>query len=104
MGAMSIYRCGACGYEATVCGRRDLGMLVEVETRVCTECRAVVDVALGRPALDSKADEESMPPLGPLRQCPYCERPVTQVWPADRPCPRCDGTMDSSQESLILWD
>jgi hypothetical protein len=49
MGTAYQFECRACGYGAHVCGGRDSGTEIALLTSVCGDCRALVDVPIGRP-------------------------------------------------------
>jgi len=101
MGISYDYTCNRCGYDVLVSGGKDCGMLAVVETRVCQNCKSVVDVRIGSrgeegPTGDPEFDED-------LGKCPECGSSKVTVWPRHRPCPRCKGRMYKG-DGLMLWD
>lgn len=117
MGRSLQFVCDRCGYEATVSGGPDAGMLVSVRTMSCSGCQNLVDVIQGVHAYDEREEERLR---GAIGRCPKCRRKTgLEVWGRDemfdevatgsdiggmwKPCPRCDGGM-AFQGSVGLWD
>lgn len=90
MGRAFSFRCPGCGYEATVSGGDDAGMLGATTTVSCAGCRELYDVLVWSP-------EEPEP------RCPeYPTHPVTR-WTAPSPCPNCGREMVQG-DLEVLWD
>lgn len=101
MGTTHEYTCKRCGYAAHVSGGKDCGMLAVVETRVCRDCRSVVDVLIGcrgqdGPTGDPEYDKD-------MDKCPECGSSELGTWPRYRPCPKC-GLRMSKGKRYSLWD
>lgn len=101
MGALFTFTCPGCAYEAGVSGRKDRGMLSVVETRVCSECRIVVDVLIGAYGREGETGDPEMDRR--LGLCPECSAPLSTPWPESRPCPKCGQSMMPGDDH-ILWD
>ena len=112
MGTCFEFICSGCGYTATVCGGRDHGMRVAVETMACAKCRVLVDVVTG------KRGEDKLPLIGKwgedrrtedpefdadIGQCPRCKGDRVSTWTPSMPCPKCAGSMND-RGVRILWD
>ncbi len=101
MGTAYRFECRACGYGAHVCGGRDSGMDIVLLTSICGDCRALVDVPVGRPW------EEGLPPTGSvdpeMGRCPECKGVNHLPWPRSRPCPKCGAQMRKG-DLVSLWD
>ena len=70
MGTAYLFEYRDCGYSAQVCGGKDSGMETTLQTSVCGDCRALVDVAVGASwDEDHWVSAEDDPKL---RRCPGC--------------------------------
>ena len=103
MGKWYLFKCDNCEYAARVSGGKDRGFHAFVETKVCGDCRKLVDVVVG---LANKMS-------GPLAQtedgntgrCSFCKGCNIRKWdPAESACPRCEGKMVRSEEDVWFWD
>ena len=101
MGTAYLFECPTGGYSAAVCGGRDSGMDITVLTSVCGDCRALVDVPVGRPwdqGLPVSASDD--PELG---HCPKCKGINHVPWTKPRPCPKCGARMKKG-DLVSHWD
>ena len=92
----TLYHCSTCGYRANVLGGTERDHEVKLRTMVCRQCHAVVDAVVAR--LVPGETEFGLPIErwhAVPAQCPHCEKGGLTPWPIARPCPRCDGEMDS---------
>ncbi|MEZ4386954.1 MAG: hypothetical protein R3D98_05150 [Candidatus Krumholzibacteriia bacterium] len=91
-----LYHCQGCGYRANVIGGLDRDDEVKLRTMVCSHCHAVIDAVVAR--LVPGETELGVPIdrwLAVPGQCPLCGGRGLTPWQLDRPCPRCNGEMDS---------
>lgn len=102
MGMAFRFQCTACAYGATVSGRRDIGELAVVDTRVCLSCREVVDVRIGSFGRDGPSGDPELDRS--LGLCPLCSGKNLRAWPRQRPCPRCGARMVAGESPELLWD
>ena len=94
MGLASNYICKDCGYEATVSGGDDAGMMGATTTVSCTECKELYDVLIW--SVEAPEEESEL-------QCPEgLVHPVSR-WTAPGPCPRCGREMVQG-DLQVLWD
>ncbi len=101
MEALYKFTCSHCEYANEVSGGRDCGMLAVVETRICSQCRALVDVLIGAQGKDGPTGDENLDEQ--LNLCPQCGGDSTKPWPPSHPCPRCGQSMIQG-EMVALWD
>ena len=95
MGTKSLFRCIKCQYEAKVSGGKDCGFHAEIETMICANCRALVDVLV---SLDGKTSSSD------IGLCPECSARNVKSWDSmNKPCPRCDGSMEQGPV-IMMWD
>jgi len=47
MGALFYFKCEKCGYTAEVSGGKDSGFFISTETKMCSNCRRIVDTVIG---------------------------------------------------------
>ena len=91
-----LYHCTGCGYRANVLGGTGRDNEVEIKTMICRRCHAVVDAVVARLV---PGETESGIPIeswhAVAATCPGCDKGGLTPWPLARPCPRCDGEMDS---------
>lgn len=99
MGSLLVFRCDACGYETQVSGGRDRGMIVEVQTVTCEQCKALHD------AVVRKWDRSEMDKTARRRKlrCPKDRRHRVEPWTPGGPCPRC-GTPITEGIPYAIWD
>ena len=102
MGGMFDFNCPGCGYDATVCGGREVGFMAVLQTMTCDTCKELVDVLIGREGVDGPTgDPEYDADIG---LCPECNGDKVAIWPPTMPCPKCDGHMKRSESGGLLWD
>jgi len=102
MGNRLKYTCPACLYSVVVCGKRDCGGFVWVETMHCTHCREIVDVVVGYTTSDRRHDGSKDLTFG---RCHKCGRKPQSPWVAPGPCPKCeDVEMEETRGFIELWD
>lgn len=100
MGTAYRFECPDCGYAADVCGDLSSGMSVALQTHLCNECHAVVDVVIGNPRDKFLNPESGVPDVG---RCPDCGGGNVSPWPRSRPCPKCGARMKKTGREM-LWD
>ena len=120
MGAIVLFHCPACGYQAEVSGGLDYGWLGVTHTVSCPLCRELSDMLICDTsqtreawAFDSLFTEVSLDELmrrlarahllpTPIR-CRLDESHEASLWRPPGPCPRC-GAILIAGEITILWD
>ena len=101
MGSLYNFTCAACGYEATVSGALDYGMLAVVRTMTCKDCTVLVDVLVGARGKEGKTgDPDYDKDMG---HCPQCDGTDVSKWPPSHPCPKCGSRMRKG-DSVADWD
>ena len=94
MGTLFQFTC-SCGYQATMSAGRDRGMMYEVQTVSCAECKALRDAVVRE--------------VAPVRRrarrlrCPESPRHRVKVWRRGGKCPRC-GEKGGILSDVGLWD
>jgi len=93
MGHWNHFVCKSCGYEASVSGGRDCGMMSVTQTIICHDCKKLVDVVISQlpdgPWPDVPADHKI-----DLR-CPKRKKHKVEPWHGGGPCPKCGAPMES---------
>ncbi len=91
-----LYHCAACGYRADVLGGSDRNREITLKTMVCRACKAVVDVPVAAfvPG-EAPPDQPGNCWQDIAAKCPLCGGSDVMPWALHRPCPRCEGDMDS---------
>jgi len=103
LGTHFKFNCTRCRYTATVSGGLDYGMVAVVQTKICLDCRELVDVLIG--ARDKVGDKTGAPERdAEMNLCPLCQGKQLETWPETRPCPRCNKPMQDNGELVEMWD
>jgi len=100
MGTKFTYQCNKCDYSAHISGGRDVGMIVKTNTYICNKCKDIVDV-ITEYWTDVTINESR------IGKCPKCNSSeYLEEWDNKKsPCPKCDGTMNVSPNTVITdWD
>ena len=63
MGQLYGFECPSCGYHTEVSGGKDRGFVAFTQTKVCQDCKQVVDILIGKAAELSAAKEIDLPPV-----------------------------------------
>ena len=92
MGAVYMYRCPGCGFEAMVTGGPSAGMQMVTLTVVCRKCKALSDAYAGRhtPAIELR--------------CGNCGSNDVIPWTAEHGCPICEGDVERGPYPEMQWD
>lgn len=77
-------------------------MAVTLRTSVCGDCRAIVDVVIGGPAMFGNEPLEA-PDDPDVGRCPDCKGRDVVPWPKSRRCPKCKSRMKKG-DLAISWD
>ncbi|MBT9130091.1 MAG: hypothetical protein DDT42_00339 [candidate division WS2 bacterium] len=118
MGAHFLFQCKTCKYKAEVSGGVDFGSYVKVQTRVCSNCRKIVDVITGisttksiivdvitgiskTKSIEKNSYLKEMEDL--VNKCPYCKQDCTTPWIKPFPCPKCNSNM-INKGITCKWD
>lgn len=101
MGQLYRFECPSCGYHAEVSGGKDRGFVALTQTKVCQDCREVVDVLIGK-AMDPSAGKDTAIPRT-KQECPVCEGHSLKVWRGNT-CPKCGTKMKKGGGAVCLWD
>lgn len=101
MGACYQFTCPGCGYSAEVSGGRGVGMDAVVQTMICQDCRALVDVLIGRHGRDGPTGDVDYDKH--LGACPDCGGRHVVSWKQGEPCPKCSAKMKRGSMTT-LWD
>lgn len=101
MGACYQFTCPGCGYSAEVSGGRGVGMDSVVQTMVCQDCHALVDVLIGRYGKDGPTGDPDYDKA--MGQCPLCEKLHLTAWMNGGACPKCSQAMTQGPLTT-LWD
>ena len=101
MGAYYIFTCPGCDYKAEVSGGKDRGFFTLIQTMTCMDCSILIDVKVGHYEQDRETGKDIFVPEN--GKCPECLGSNIVAWEKERPCPKCDGTMEQGDESAI-WD
>ena len=95
MSSKSLFRCDTCAYETEISGGKDHGFFAQVETKVCTNCRALDDVLVELNGKESSSE---------IGLCPQCSGKNVENWdPNEKLCPWCDGSMEQGPVT-VMWD
>lgn len=100
MGGTYIFKCSSCGYSAEVSGGKDRGFVIFTETKVCQDCRELMDVVV---ANEQSIDGSKLANVPKSEQkCPKGKSHKLKVW-KPHVCPKCGDKM--TRGALIcLWD
>lgn len=101
MGQLYSFDCPSCGYHAEVSGGKDRGFVAFTQTKVCQDCREVVDVLIGKANELSTGQDITIPKA--KQECPSCEGHSLKVWKG-RVCPKCGEKMNKSDGAICMWD
>lgn len=101
MGACYLFKCSECGYTAEVSGGKDRGMSASVQTMICKDCTALVDVYMGRYDQDHETGDAKF--ISEQGNCPKCFGKNLDAWNNKMSCPKCKATMEKG-DMTILWD
>jgi len=104
MGSIYRYKCTACKYQAEVSGCKDRGFEIFTETKVCPDCRKVMDVGtyLVKGMKSAKKNKRNLPKSKPC--CPKCGSLKIQSWKVHS-CPKCGGKMEKDPgRPICFWD
>ena len=99
MGALRMFRCRACHYEAEISGGLDHGMAAATWTVHCLTCRDLFDVVVSDEPW--RASEEGWRP--DTYRCEKNPKHEVELWSDPGPCARC-GTTLTAGEPTALWD
>lgn len=101
MGELNFFECSSCNYHAEVSGGKDRGFVAFTQTKVCQDCRQVVDVLVGEAGKLSGPKATTIPKA--KQQCPTCKGHNLKVWKG-RACPKCGGKMKKGGGLICMWD
>lgn len=101
MGQLYGFECPSCGYHTEVSGGKDRGFVAFTQTKVCQDCKQVVDILIGKAAELSAAKEITIPKA--KQQCPDCKSNNLKVWKG-RTCPKCGAKMNKGGGAICMWD
>lgn len=101
MGELHTFECPSCGYHAEVSGGKDRGFIAFTQTKVCQNCRQVVDVLTGKATKLSAAQAIIIPKA--KQECPACKGHDLKAWKG-RLCPKCGGKMALGLGPICMWD
>ncbi|OHB44928.1 MAG: hypothetical protein A2178_02385 [Planctomycetes bacterium GWC2_49_10] len=102
MGSIYRYKCAACNYQAEVSGGKDRGFEIFTETKVCLNCKEVMDVGTDV-VKDMKSAKRIKRDLAKSKpHCPVCGSEKIRPW-KDCTCPKCGGKMKKGALAY-LWD
>lgn len=102
MGYMEGVICPDCGYSAMVSGCRDSGIDIVTDTKICNDCKELVDVIV-----DVVLETDILKYSQKIGKCPVCKRKRNQVlWDSKKkPCPKCGKSMEHDEsQGCVLWD
>ena len=102
MGSRYLFTCRCCGLEATISGGFDMGFACATHTYACRECGMLFD----RTVSDAPwaFDREDAPQKVPCRENPSQPSHQAELWSHPGPCPKCEETLDRTEESVLCWD
>ena len=104
MGSTYVYKCTACKYEAEISGGKDSGFLISTQTKMCPNCRQLVDVVTGTTRDPVMAKELKLNPAKSKSDCPQCGNFKLLAWKG-RACPKCGGKMKQDGDGPVcMWD
>jgi len=98
MGTAFLYKCSSCNYQAQSSGKLDAGMMGIVEPYICNDYKELIDILVY--SLNGLDNQE--PHTLCCRNCNSIN--ITKWKTPKRPCPKCGGKMNKSNEYTILWD
>lgn len=99
MGILRTYECNKCDYFAHISCGVDSGMKVKTKTVLCEKCKIVLDVVT-----EYLTDE--VPVESNVGRCVKCSS-TEFVKPWDnikRPCPKCDGQLQETNGTVVMWN
>lgn len=98
------FQCPNCNHELQSSGRVDHGMLSVVEPYICSTCKDVVDVLVGRTGLVILKKDLNEEQREEYYRCYKCKSDKLKVWnKRTHPCPKCGQNMITTNE-LLRWD
>jgi hypothetical protein len=106
-----IHSCLSCGYSAHVLGKTYKQGYERVETRVCLTCNELREITMSESELldnDEPFESEKHKYTVKITQvvnpvCLNCNTCNHVKWCANKPCPKCNGTMEISSQYNFLW-
>ena len=103
MGTSYGFICEKCGYRTQVCAGKDFGFVAVLETKVCTSCKEIVDVWIGREGVEGPTGNPEYDKR--LNVCPSCGSADLEDWTEETPCPKCGGVISEDPSTgPVLWD
>jgi hypothetical protein len=99
MGAVRIFRCEGCGYEAEIGGGLDFGLTAATWTVHCLDCRELRDFVVSN-NLQEVSGKDWKPKF---YRCMKNSKHRVELWSDPGPCPRCGKTL-TGWETTLLWD
>ncbi len=104
MGGIYVFECEKCKYEARVAGGRDSGFLINTQTKICPDCRQLVDVVTGIIPGVYMTEKKKLELTEAKGSCPECGKRKFLLWKA-RACPKCGGKMKKAcADPVLYWD
>lgn len=99
MGTKNTYKCNKCDYSAHISCGVDQGMKVKTVSLLCEKCEEVVDVV-------TEYWTDYKPDVSTVGKCPKCNssKHLKQWDNKKRPCPKCNGKLENSNEFITMWD
>ncbi len=89
------YLCEACKYSATVFGGPSEDFISFLETRLCLDCKSIVDVPIEFKATAYIGGDADFKIQRIENQCPECFSTNVQPWDEEHSCPKCGTAMDT---------
>lgn len=104
MGSTYSYKCITCKYQVAVSGGKDRGFEIFTETKVCPDCKKVLDVGMDvvGDMKSAKVIKRNLAKAEP--RCPECGSFRIKTWKV-HDCPKCGGKMKRNTGGPVyLWD
>lgn len=102
MGSIYRYNCTSCKYKVKVSGGKDRGFEIFTETKVCLNCKEVMDVGTDVVKGMKSATKIKRSLAKSKPRCPECGSVKIKPW-EDCTCPKCGGKMKKGARAYF-WD
>jgi len=78
-------------------------MVAVVQTNTCHDCKALVDVLIGRQGVEGPTGDPSYDK--DLGVCSECRGTALSPWIEGGPCPQCGEPMEMDENGMVtMWD